>query len=147
MGCEDPNVPAELIKQFLRNLSDPLIPMEHYEYCIGVARAIDTRKGPSAEVWECYEDLLFPDRWIPQPSLMLLRRLAGFVKVASDPSHIEQTKMTYSNFAIVFAPNMIKCKPGSLDPQTQIKNAELESRFIEYLFRYVIESGLAIDIS
>eukprot|EP00475_Leptophrys_vorax_P043333 TRINITY_DN8312_c0_g1_i1.p1 TRINITY_DN8312_c0_g1~~TRINITY_DN8312_c0_g1_i1.p1 ORF type:complete len:674 (+),score=143.72 TRINITY_DN8312_c0_g1_i1:28-2049(+) len=146
MGCDDPNVPAELIKQFLRNLSDPLIPMEHYEYCIGVARAIDVRKGPSEEVWACFEDLLFPDRWIPQPSLMILRRLAGFIKVASDADHIELTKMTYSNFAIVLAPNMIRCKPGSLDPQTQIKNTELESRFIEYLFRYVIDYGLVVDV-
>lgn len=34
MECDDPHVPASLLKQWYRELFEPLIPAEYYEECI-----------------------------------------------------------------------------------------------------------------
>lgn len=41
----DPNIPSSLLKLWLRELSEPLIPSEFYDSCIAIGQRMDDKKN------------------------------------------------------------------------------------------------------
>jgi hypothetical protein len=144
--CDDPYLTADLLKKFLRNLKEPVFPKSYYQKCIDIAEKINHNEDFDADSdqYKAMDDLLFPQKWIPDSHIKVLRRIAGFVKVCNDPEHITRNKMSLKNFAMMLAPSLIK-SPATITVQSEIiRTKELEFRFIEYLFRYLIESEQCI---
>ncbi|KAJ1932592.1 hypothetical protein FBU59_006316, partial [Linderina macrospora] len=90
----DPNVPASLLKEWLRDLADPLIPEEFYDECI--ARAGD--RSASLEILGA----------LPEESYRVVDFLLHFLKHLLDPEIEKMTKMDSSNLALVFGPSFLR---------------------------------------
>eukprot|EP00479_Gromia_sphaerica_P006919 TRINITY_DN2120_c0_g1_i1.p1 TRINITY_DN2120_c0_g1~~TRINITY_DN2120_c0_g1_i1.p1 ORF type:complete len:167 (+),score=10.71 TRINITY_DN2120_c0_g1_i1:467-967(+) len=85
---------ADILKQWLRDMSIPLIPSSVYELCI------ETANKPPAECVDMMRKVLPPEH------LAVLDHIMVFLQNLCDYSTV--TKMEASNFSIVITPNIIK---------------------------------------
>ncbi|CAO3703396.1 unnamed protein product [Rhizopus stolonifer] len=115
---DDPNVPASLLKYWLRDLAEPLIPKDLYLACVQSA-ANDT-----AQVIAIVNSLPDFNRRIV---LYIIRFLQDFI----EPQVIEYTRMNIFNLAMVFAPNFLRCPFTHLP--TIFQNAKYEQTFVKTL--------------
>lgn len=99
-GVEDPNVLASLLKLWLRELCDPLIPDELYNDCITNAR------DPSA----CVQIV----RRLPTINRRVVLFVISFLQLFFDDKVLSVTKMTAPNLALVMAPNLLRCNSDSM---------------------------------
>ncbi|KAG2212346.1 hypothetical protein INT47_001706 [Mucor saturninus] len=116
-GFDDPNVPASLLKYWLRDLSEPLIPTSLYDDCISNAHD----KEKAVEIINSLPEI---NRRI---ALYMIRFLQDF----SDPQVIEHTLMNVVNLAMVFAPNFLRCP--SVNLTTIFENSKYEQAFLKTL--------------
>ncbi|KAG8829238.1 hypothetical protein FRC17_006910, partial [Serendipita sp. 399] len=99
-NIDDPHVPASLLKLWLRELQDPLIPDELYNDCIS-----------------CSED---PERVtqmvanLPSINRRVTLFVISFLQKFLDDRVTKLTKMTAVNLAVVFAPNLLRCASDSM---------------------------------
>jgi len=112
---KDPHVPASLLKTWLRDIYDPIIPPYLYSQFIenrtditAISRLID--KLPT----------------INKSALLYL--ITFFKKVAQESS---TNLMTEKNLAIVISPNLCRCPEDS--PQKIIESTKLESELVDFL--------------
>ncbi|KAJ2999522.1 hypothetical protein HDV02_002669 [Globomyces sp. JEL0801] len=59
-GVSDPNIPSSLLKLWLRELEEPLIPAEYYSACITVGQMLDDKEkaeGAYKAAWDIVENL------------------------------------------------------------------------------------------
>jgi hypothetical protein len=120
-GITDPNVPASLLKFWLRDLADPLIPGDCYRECISNA---EDAKAALAIV-DC----------LPEINRQVTEYIIGFLQVFAQPECSQRTKMTIDNLAMVFAPNFLRCPTSSL---TQIfENTRHEQAFVKTLILHM----------
>ncbi|GAB5360727.1 hypothetical protein AAMO2058_000652200 [Amorphochlora amoebiformis] len=113
-----PHVPAGLLKQWLRELAEPLIPTEMYADAILIAKA----KADIADVRDFIEKLPLINRKV----------LSSIGKMACEIAALSSiNKMTFSNLAIVFAPGMLR--NPSEDPAEMLENSKYESLFTKVL--------------
>jgi hypothetical protein len=115
----DPHLSAALLKRWLRELTDPLIPFDLYEDCVSIAKSSKITKT----------DLeIFLSR-IPMNNrnvfLYLIRKLLVFL----DPKVVEKTKMNLASLSIIFSPCCLRC--NFADASKVLQNAKLETKFIE----------------
>ena len=128
---------ADLLKQWLRNMPDPLLPYNIYNKGVDIGRtqgpeavraavavltsaltgASGTAAAPSA------------DATLDRPSFRTLRYLLHFCWELS--AHESVTKMGVSNLALVMAPNIMKDESG--DPLIFARNADAERGFVALL--------------
>jgi Rho GTPase-activating protein 39 len=99
-GIDDPNVLASLLKFWLRELCDPLVPEEMYNECI------TTAKDPEACV-RMVERL-------PTINRRVVLFVISFLQQFLDERTMEATKMTPANLALVMAPNLLRCNSESM---------------------------------
>jgi len=125
-GIKDPNVPASLVKFWLRDLTDPVIPTELYDSCI----------RNSEDLNQCLEILMS----IPQLNRKVLLFMIRFLQEFVDPEVSKKTKMTVHNLAMVFAPNFLRCPTDSLT--LIFENSKYEIAFLRTLIL-----GLNVDNS
>jgi hypothetical protein len=85
-GVTDPNVPAGLLKFWLRDLADPLIPTEYYADCI--AHCEDARVAVSVV------------QKLPEINRRVVNFMIKFLQVVADPANQPITKMTVANLAV-----------------------------------------------
>ncbi len=110
---DNPTVFTDLLKIWLRELSDPIIPHRMYNEFVELYRqpadAIALCKAKLAEAH--LETLEFLMRW--------LRKVA---------SHVAVTSMSADNLAIVFAPNLLQMDEaaGIITPEMRLRNSEKE---------------------
>lgn len=121
--CTDPNVPASLLKLWLRELAEPLIPSNVYEKCIEIGRK-ETDNDIGKEAWELINTL-------PNINKLVIIYMTDFLKIIAKPENQEYTKMTLANLAMVFAPNFLRCP--SDNPETIFQNTKYEQAFIRIL--------------
>ncbi|KAI8388521.1 uncharacterized protein BYT42DRAFT_237779 [Radiomyces spectabilis] len=116
-GITDPNVPASLLKYWLRDLAEPLITPKFYDQCI----AAFNEPQKAVEIIN-----LLPD---------INRRIAmymiTFLQEFTDPEVIKRTLMNINNLAMVFAPNFLRCPSESLT--TVFENSKYEQAFLKLL--------------
>ncbi|KAJ2227940.1 hypothetical protein IWW45_006811 [Coemansia sp. RSA 485] len=90
----DPNVPASLLKEWLRDLADPLIPESMYDECMA---------NPSDPA--LVKDIL---ERIPDTSLRVIKYLLAFLSGLLRPNVQAKTKMDSSNLALLLGPTMLR---------------------------------------
>ncbi|KAJ3112173.1 hypothetical protein HDU96_004874 [Phlyctochytrium bullatum] len=122
-GITDPNVPSSLLKFWLRDLADPLIPSEMYDACIKVG-AEESRPDAGVLATNIITSL-------PEINKRVALFLLKFLKVVGDPKYQPITRMSVANIAMVFAPNFLRCP--SDNPVTIFENTKFEQAFLRTL--------------
>ncbi|KAG2199428.1 hypothetical protein INT47_011540, partial [Mucor saturninus] len=121
-GITDPNVPASLLKYWLRDLADPIITSEDYNDCIRYAE--DPEKA-----------IAIINR-LPNTNRRIALYTISFLQEFTDPSIIKHTLMNVNNLAMVFAPNFLRCPAESLT--TVFENSKYEQAFLRTLINEMI---------
>lgn len=124
-GCTDPNVPASLLKLWLRELAEPLIPTSVYDECTQIGKT-ENEEGANAgqKAWELVQTL-------PEMNRLVIVYMIDFLRIIAEPENQPYTKMTKDNLAMVFAPNFLRCP--SDDPEIIFNNTKFEQAFIRIL--------------
>ncbi|KAK6059423.1 RhoGAP domain protein [Cooperia oncophora] len=113
----DPHVPAGLLKLWLRQLPEPLIPHAFYQ------RALAASENPS--------ELARLVKILPSINQLVLTKLVAFLQDLSREEVVAHTKMDASNLAMVMAPNVLRCE--SEDPRVIFENTRREMTFLKTL--------------
>lgn len=121
-GIQDPAVPASLLKLWVRELAQPVIPHSFYRRCL------QTKDVQSA--MDIVDEL-------PLLNRNIIKYLAKFLQVVGHPQHQAKTKMTVSNLAMVFAPNVLRCP--SDNPLDILKATKDEQHFVKIIINYLDE--------
>ncbi|CAO3618905.1 unnamed protein product [Mucor fragilis] len=116
-GITDPNVPASLLKYWLRDLAEPIITSEDYDDCIKYA-----------ETPEKAIDII---NRLPDTNRRIALFTISFLQEFTDPALIKHTLMNVNNLAMVFAPNFLRCPSESLT--TVFENSKYEQAFLRTL--------------
>ena len=111
------HVAADLLKSWLRSMTEPLFPPSLYESCVDAGRTKTSQKA---------RKIL---KKLEPANRACVEHLCVFLKNLS--RHVEDTRMDESNFALVFHPNLLR-NPGN-DPMIFQQNSEYQRRFIHYL--------------
>jgi len=99
-GVDDPHVLASLMKLWLRELSDPLVPDELYNECV------QNSKEPEA----CIQIV----ERLPTINRRVVLFVISFLQIFLDDRTQGVTKMTPANLALVMAPNLLRCNSDSV---------------------------------
>lgn len=97
---EDPHVLASLLKLWLRELCDPLVPEHLYDECIATAK----------EPERCVEMV----GRLPTLNRRVICFVISFMQLFLEERVMEKTKMTAPNLALVMAPNLLRCASDAL---------------------------------
>jgi len=108
---------ADLIKIWLRSMSEPIIGFAFYDACLEAGKTGDCRASVAV-----FRTLLASNR-------ATLDTLLDFLVNISDNKEI--TLMDDVNLAVVFCPNLVRNVDD--DPQKFATNAENEKRFVAFL--------------
>jgi len=130
-NIKDPNVPASLLKFWLRDLADPLIPSANYQECIDVG-AREGQEGATEDAWKIVKIL-------PETNRRVVNYMINFLRIIADQRNQPITKMTLANLAMVFAPNFLRCPSDNLT--TIFDNTKFEQAFL----RILILNGSDLD--
>ncbi|KAJ6497827.1 hypothetical protein C8R45DRAFT_1211640 [Mycena sanguinolenta] len=120
-GVDDPHVLASLMKLWLRELCDPLVPDEMYNECI------TNSKDPSACV-HIVERL-------PTINRRVVLFVISFLQLFLEDKVQNVTKMTPANLALVMAPNLLRCNSDSMS--VVFTNAQYEQIFVYNLLLHL----------
>jgi len=130
---------ASLLKQFLRELPDPLLTSALYDVfiqCIGVGTAEVTSSCLDAVLLAC---LLLPDT-----NLSTLRYLLSFLMRVAAAS--ERNRMDASNLAVCLAPNLLSSDHhASSSSVTDGVRLETETTVIQLLIENAAHVGMVPD--
>jgi len=99
-NVDDPHVLASLLKLWLRELCDPLVPEELYNDCITAA------PDPPA----CITLM----RKLPTINRRVVLFVVSFLQLFLEEKVLANTKMTAANMALVMAPNLLRCSSESM---------------------------------
>ena len=97
---DDPHVLASLLKLWLRELCDPLVPSEMYNECIMSAN------NPQACVQIVHR--------LPTINRRVILFVISFLQIFLDEKTQSVTKMTPANLALVMAPNLLRCNSDQM---------------------------------
>lgn len=124
--CLDPHVPATIMKQFFRELPEPLLQFANYDVLI----ELGNRKIPI----EQKKDLIFArlKETLPPLNMGVLLYLLGFLNRVNRMSDIN--KMGLSNIATVFGPNLLR--PEEDNPLLLLKDTQPLNEVIQILVQY-----------
>ncbi|KAI8845296.1 hypothetical protein BJ741DRAFT_587538 [Chytriomyces cf. hyalinus JEL632] len=123
----DPHVPSSLLKLWLRELAEPLIPATLYDDCIEIGReamAMDSEENVGDLAYELLAEL-------PDINHRVALYMIKFLKVVAEKKNLSKTRMTHANIALVFAPNFLRCP--SDNPMIIFENTKYEQSFIRVL--------------
>ncbi|KAJ3304423.1 hypothetical protein HDV03_002767 [Kappamyces sp. JEL0829] len=123
----DPNIPSSLLKLWLRELAEPLIPSDFYGACVAIGQKKD---NPALEK-ECLQDANEIIASLPDINRKVARCMIEFLKMVAEPQNQPVTKMSAANVAMVFAPNFLRCP--SDDPVVIFENTKFEQAFLKIL--------------
>ncbi|KAH9945657.1 hypothetical protein B0H21DRAFT_744108 [Amylocystis lapponica] len=120
-GVDDPHVLASLLKLWLRELCDPLVPDELYNDCI-----------THAHVPEACVQLV---QRLPTINRRVILFVISFLQLFLEDKIQAITKMTSANLALVMAPNLLRCNSESIS--VVFTNAQYEQAFVHSLLLYL----------
>ncbi|GJE99020.1 RhoGAP-domain-containing protein [Phanerochaete sordida] len=120
-GFDDPHVLASLLKLWLRELADPLVPDEMYNDCIAESR------DPAACVRLVHR--------LPTINRRVVLFVVSFLQLFLDEKVQGITKMTAPNLALVMAPNLLRCNSESM--AVVFTNAQYEQAFVHNLLLHL----------
>ncbi|KAG0308763.1 hypothetical protein BGZ98_006938 [Dissophora globulifera] len=113
-GITDPHVPCSLLRLWIRDLPEPIIPYDMYQQCIQGAQDKDAvaKVVTSLPLWH--------------KEMMIY--LVSFLKTFNDSAVREATKMSLPNLAMVFAPTLLQC--SSDDAPMLMGHLQAERTFV-----------------
>jgi RhoGAP domain/MyTH4 domain len=121
---KDAHIAASLLKLWLRELEEPLIPSEFYD------RSVNNCHDP---------DYLFQLlNSLPEVNRHVAFTLLSFLKVFAQPENSAATKMTIDNLAMVFAPSFLRCPFDN--PSIIFSNAKFEQAFVKTLLTHTVNA-------
>ncbi|KAK7057442.1 Rho gtpase-activating protein 39 [Favolaschia claudopus] len=120
-GVDDPHVLASLMKLWLRELCDPLVPDEMYNECI------TSSKDPVA----CVQIV----QRLPTINRRVVLFVISFLQLFLEERIQNVTKMTPANLALVMAPNLLRCNSESMS--VVFTNAQYEQIFVYNLLLHL----------
>ncbi|KAJ1498090.1 Rho GTPase activating protein 39 [Coelomomyces lativittatus] len=124
----DPHVPAAVLKLWLRELLEPLIPDTLYDECLAHAQMDDPKRS-----------VMFLKK-LPRLHLYTVQYLISFLQYLVPYQPV--TKMSAQNLAMVFAPSFLRCP--SNEPFVILEKTKLEQQFLRNLIH---EASFNIDIT
>ncbi|KAJ1875302.1 Rho-type gtpase-activating protein [Coemansia sp. RSA 990] len=126
---DDTDVPSvtSVLKEYLRNLPDPLMTTDTYTLWVDAAN-----KGSSAERIHAYRTI---SALMPTAHAATLRFLMRHLKRIADHQH--ENKMTPNNLAVVFAPNILRMGKG--DMLQEMANMSEINKTVSFLIQHVDE--------
>lgn len=116
-GIDDPHVPASLLKMWLRELQEPLIPLEQYNECIQAAEDAD--------------EVIRIVKGLPTINRRVLLFVISFLQLFLPETVTSITKMGSPSLALVLAPNIIRCESDSV--AVVLANSKFEHMFVHNL--------------
>jgi len=119
-NSSDPHVLVGVLKQWLRELKDPLIPNTLYQECVEC---------------EAVEDCLKTIDKLPLLNKECFGHLVRFLRIIAKPENHEYTKMDVSNLCVVFAPVMFRC------PTTDMAELIVSMQKERLFLAHVLESS------
>ncbi|KZC07879.1 Rho GTPase-activating protein 39 [Dufourea novaeangliae] len=119
---QDAHAPASLLKLWVRELYEPLIPDSFYTECVSMRH--DDAEVSAANVAGLVDRL-------PDLNRRVLCHLIRFLQIFARPEVVARTKMDANNLAMVMAPNILRCT--SQDPRVILENARKEMAFVRTL--------------
>jgi len=102
LASRDVHLAAVLVKTFLRELEEPLVPYALYERVLAVHDL--AKEERAAAVASILQEL-------PEQNAVVLRYIVHFLTKVEERSDLN--KMTAANLAVVFGPNVVRPPPGS----------------------------------
>jgi len=101
----DPHVVCGVLKLFLRELPEPLLTFELYSQFLELPVGQSSGDTPLAddELSQQIAALLLK---LPKPNLWLLRAICTFLLEVAQ--HSDRNRMTFTNLAVVFGPNLLR---------------------------------------
>jgi len=130
--CRDSHTAASLLKTWLRELYEPLIPDHFYDECIALAVNLD-KESVSISDSERAKRLTALVSRLPDLTALVLMYLIRFLQLFAQSQIYQITKMDDSNLATVFAPNFLRCP--SMDPMVIMESARKEMSFVKHLIQ------------
>lgn len=118
-GMVDAHVIAALLKRWFRELPEPLCTIEMYDMWMAAASI----KDKPTQMQQVKKVLSF----LPQSNQILIKYLATFLRSFSVFS--DETKMTPTNLAICFAPNLLRA-PDTLGLADQIEESPIATSLL-----------------
>jgi len=109
----DPNLPACLIKNWLKSIATPIIPQDYYITLLEL---------------EDINDILIVIKKFPEINRQVLYHIVDFARKIAE--HEPINRMSISNLVIVFAPNLFKNSIGDL-----LENTVKEGKLIMKIFK------------
>ncbi|CAG8550015.1 6432_t:CDS:2, partial [Acaulospora colombiana] len=128
-GITDPNVPSSLLKLWLRDLADPLIPADFYDRCIKFAED----KDMTIEIVKS----------LPEINKRVVTYTIDFLQKFYNPETTILTKMNVHNLAMCFAPNFLRCPSDNLS--VIFENTKYEQAFVRTLLLYLRSKEIITD--
>lgn len=116
-----------VLKLYLRELKEPLIPFAHYEHFLAVQK-----KYGSDQASHATEDYRILMSSLPQANRDLLGYLCAFLEEVAE--HEQNNRMNVKNVAIVFAPNVLRPQFETVGSMTADMAVTIE--VIETLIRF-----------
>eukprot|EP01128_Nolandella_sp_AFSM9_P000090 TRINITY_DN1014_c0_g1_i1.p1 TRINITY_DN1014_c0_g1~~TRINITY_DN1014_c0_g1_i1.p1 ORF type:complete len:347 (-),score=70.45 TRINITY_DN1014_c0_g1_i1:202-1242(-) len=121
---EDVNLPAHLLKAFLRELKEPVVPFDVYALII---------KAGEGMLWERASELI---RTMDSVHATVLIFIIKFLQSFLLPAYSAVTLMNSNNLSLMFAHNLLRC-PSNTSPAEMLTNTKLESSFVKLLLENV----------
>ncbi|XP_063497017.1 rho GTPase-activating protein 1 isoform X2 [Symphalangus syndactylus] len=97
------HLPAVILKTFLRELPEPLLTFDLYPHVVGFLSIDESQRVP---------ETLRVLQTLPEENYQVLRFLTAFLVQIS--AHSDQNKMTNTNLAVVFGPNLLWAKDAAI---------------------------------
>lgn len=117
--CHDPHVPGSLLKLWMRELEQPIVPSSLYDQAIAAAQA--DLPAQSVAVAE----------QLPELNRRVAAYMIEYLRDMARPEHVPHTKMGVPNLAMVFAPNFLRCP--SEDPGVIFSTQKHQQTFVKHL--------------
>ncbi|XP_014227160.1 rho GTPase-activating protein 39 isoform X1 [Trichogramma pretiosum] len=133
-ASQDAHAPASLLKLWVRELYEPLIPDSFYAECVAMKH--DDPEASAKNVAALVERL-------PELNRKVLCHLIHFLQIFARPDVVSRTKMDASNLAMVMAPNILRCT--SHDPRVILENARREMAFVRTMIE-TLETAWVEDL-
>lgn len=124
--CLDPHVPATIMKQFFRELPEPLLLASNYDALIAIGNQKIPQEQKKDAIFAVLKDSL------PPLNMGVLLFLLGFLNRVYRMSEIN--KMGLSNLATVFGPNLLR--PEVDNPMLLLTNTQAINEVIQTLIQY-----------
>uniref|UniRef100_A0A0C9RSZ3 ARHGAP39 protein n=1 Tax=Fopius arisanus TaxID=64838 RepID=A0A0C9RSZ3_9HYME len=121
-ASQDAHAPASLLKLWVRELYEPLIPDSFYAECVSMRH--DESEASAAGAAAIIDRL-------PDLNRRVLCHLMRFLQIFARSEVVARTKMDANNLAMVMAPNILRCT--SEDPRVILENARKEMAFVRIL--------------